>query len=212
MEHAFWHSRWESNQIGFHAAQENPLLVRHIGALSINKGARVFLPLCGKSLDIHWLLARGFQVAGIELSDIAVKQLFEDLNLNPVVREIGSISHYSAENIDIFAGDIFDLTPQTLGPIDAIYDRAALVALPATMRPDYAAQLAELGKAAPQLVICFEYDQSAVAGPPFSIDAAQMHALYSAHYRLTDLETVAVPNGLKGIYPATETAWLLTRS
>ena len=52
MEASYWQQRWEINQIGFHGDEVNPLLVSHIGALGLDKGARLFLPLCGKTLDI----------------------------------------------------------------------------------------------------------------------------------------------------------------
>ena len=85
MEASFWHERWEENRIGFHENDTNPLLLKYFKRLSLNKGDRVFLPLCGKSLDIAWLLSEGCQVAGAELSEIAIQQLFEELELTPEI-------------------------------------------------------------------------------------------------------------------------------
>src|SRR6185503_16992975 len=151
--------KWERNEIGFHNAEAHPLLVAHFGALSLPKGSRVFLPLCGKTRDIDWLLASGYRVAGAELSPIAVEQLFAELGTVPEVAEIGQLRRYSADGSDIFAGDIFALSRDVLGPVDAVYDRAALVALPKDMRGNYAAHLAEVTGRAPQLLISFDYDQ-----------------------------------------------------
>ena len=81
----------------------------------------------------------------------------------------GSHRRYSADGIDIFAGDIFEITADVLGPVDAVYDRAALVALPEGMRRRYAAHLAGITAVAPQLLVTFEYDQAEMDGPPFSI-------------------------------------------
>ena len=65
MEPDFWHQKWQSNEIGFHKAEANPLLVEHFSALGLDAGARVFVPLCGKTLDIRWLLAQGLSLIHI---------------------------------------------------------------------------------------------------------------------------------------------------
>jgi len=117
--------------------------------------------------------------------------------------------HYSAENIDIYVGDIFDLTASMLGLVNAIFDRAAMVALPAGVRRKYAAHLMNITQAAPQFVITFEYDQALMDGPPFSISKDELQQHYSSNYSLTALETREVEGGFKGQVAATETAWLL---
>ena len=38
----------------------------------------VFVPLCGKSLDMVWLLEQGFSVTGCEISELAVQQFFTE--------------------------------------------------------------------------------------------------------------------------------------
>lgn len=209
MEAEFWHRKWETNDIFFHGHAANPLLVQYFGALALPKGSRVFLPLCGKTLDIHWLLANGYRVAGAELSTLAIDQLFTELGVDPAISEAGELDRFSAEGIDIFVGDIFDLFRDVLGPVDAIYDRAALVALPDTMRSRYAAHMIDITDRAPQLLICFDYDQSLQPGPPFSISAAEVDGYYGAAYGLTQLARVEVAGGLKGKSPADEIVWLL---
>ena len=134
MDRVFWHQKWESNDIAFHRSEANPLLVKYFNELSLAKGSRVFVPLCGKSLDIPWLLSHGYRVAGAELSKIAIEQLFDELGVTPEISRDGELDHYRANNIDLFVGDIFDVSDKMLGPVDAIYDRAALVALPEDMR------------------------------------------------------------------------------
>lgn len=209
MDTHFWHQKWENNDIAFHQNTANPLLVDYFNALSLRKGSRVFLPLCGKTLDIPWLLANGYRVAGAELSKIAVGQLFAGLGLAPKITVIGGIDHYSAENIDLFVGDIFDLSAKMLGPVDAVYDRAALVALPEEMRKRYTAHLLAITDKAPQLLICFEYDQNLMAGPPFSVSNEEVQQHYSGSYGLTLIASTTVPGGLKGKCPAQEHVWLL---
>lgn len=212
MEADFWYQKWEANQIGFHKAEANPLLVAHFPALGLAKSDRVFVPLCGKTLDIPWLLAHGMRVAGAELSALAVEQLFDGMGVTPEVTEVGALRRYSADSVDIYAGDIFDLTAAELGAIDAVYDRAALVALPDEMRARYAAHLAEITGRARQLVICFEYDQSKMNGPPFSVSPQEVERVHGALYGLTAIHSGPMTGGLKGVVEAEETVWLLRSS
>lgn len=211
MDAQFWHDRWASNEIGFHKSEANPLLVKYLDELSLPEGSRVFLPLCGKTLDIGWLLSRGFRVAGAELSAVAIEHLFVDLNVTPTITKVGTLDHYHAPQLDIFVGDIFNVTPERLGPVDAVYDRAALVALPQQMRARYTAHLASLTAQAPQLLISFEYDQQAMEGPPFSVTTEEIQQLYGQRYDITVLASLDVPGSLKGRCPATELVYVLRK-
>jgi thiopurine S-methyltransferase len=211
MDASFWRRRWERNEIAFHQREANPLLVRHLHDLALPEGSRVFVPLCGKSLDIHWLLGRGYRIAGSELSKIAIQQLFSELGVEPGITADDEISRYSADSIDIFVGDFFHLSSAMLGQIDAVYDRAALVALPETMRDRYTAHLMEITDQAPQLLITFNYDQRLLDGPPFSVSDEEVGQRYQDSYNLKLLESADVPGGLKGKCPANENAWLLKK-
>lgn len=206
---AFWHAKWQRNEIGFHERQPNAFLIRHFPAMHLAAGSRIFLPLCGKSLDIHWLLAQGYQVRGIELSDIAVRQLFAELGLTPRITTMNRLQRFEAGELCIFVGDFFDLTRQELGHVDGVYDRAALIALPAPVRQGYATHLISITDAAPQLLICLDYDQSCRPGPPFSVDEAELRRHYEDRFQLTCLERQDIPGGLKGTCPAVETVWKL---
>jgi thiopurine S-methyltransferase len=209
MDTMFWHQKWKNEEIAFHQGEVNPLLLNYFHTLSLAKGSRVFVPLCGKTLDISWLLSNGYRVAGAELSNLAVEQLFAALNLKPQISRMGEIKHYSAPNIDIFVGDIFALSDKMLGSVDAIYDRAALVALPKPMRDLYTVYLSQITKKAPQLLICYEYDQTLMAGPPFSINTKEINQHYSEVYDLTLLASIDVPSGLRDIQVLKENVWLL---
>jgi len=209
MDAGFWHRRWQRDELGFHEGEANGLLVEHFDALSLTKGARAFLPLCGKTRDIAWLLSQGYRIAGAELSALAVEQLFEDLGVEPEITDLGTITRYIAPYIDIFVGDMFDLDGPMLGPVDAVYDRAALVALPEDMRGAYAAHLTTISDRAPQFLICFEYDQACMAGPPFSVPGDEVHRHYDERYDVSQAASKDVAGGLKGRCEATEIAWLL---
>jgi len=209
MDPEFWHQRWKSNRINFHERDGNALLIAHFNALSVPAGGRVFLPLCGKTRDIAWLLSKGHRVGGAELSELAVQQLFAEIGIEPQITDLGALKNYSAPDLDIFVGDIFAVTRDMLGPVDAVFDRAALVALPEAMRVRYARHIAEISRNARQLLITFEYDQAQMAGPPFSVRSDEVRDLYNEHYEISPLASVDVPGGLKGVCPAREHAWLL---
>ena len=209
MQHEFWHQKWQKNEIGFHLNQPHPLLVKYMGCLNISPNSRIFIPLCGKSLDIHWLLTQGYHVVGIDLSPIAIQDLISTLGLSFTEMQSGNLSHFHHPQIDLFVGDFFELTIEQLGQIDAIYDRAALVALPEQMRSQYIQHLIHIGGHASQLLISFEYDQSIMAGPPFAISTQQLQDYYSSEYdiQLLDRQTEL----LKGKVNAQEKIWLLKK-
>lgn len=207
----FWHQKWERGDIGFHRNEANPLLTEHFGKLNLAKGSRVFLPLCGKSRDCEWLLARGYRVVGAELSELAITALFKELSVAPEISKIGKLTRYSAKDIDMLVGDVFDVTAEYLGEINAIYDRAALVALPAPIRQKYTSHLMNITNAAPQLLISYEYNQQVMDGPPFSVNEHEVKQHYGATYHLQSVDIKNVAGGLKGKVASVETVWLLQK-
>ena len=212
MESDFWHKRWEDDHIPFHEGKPNTLLVRHLGVLNLDKTARLFIPLFGKTKDFDWLMAQGYRTVGAELSEIAIQQLFAELKTTPEISTVGTHKLYSADNIDIFVGDIFELSSDMLGSVDAIFDRAAMVAMPASMRQPYVTQVANISKNAPQLLTCFEYDQSLLDGPPFDVKQAEVEDLYRGLYDVSLVERVPIRGGLKGKCPADAALWKLSPS
>lgn len=212
MDANFWKNRWETKDIPFHEPKANPLLVKYFKEFALPKGSRVFVPLCGKTLDIRWLLSKGYRVAGAELIELAVEELFQELKLKPAITAAGKLKHYSAKNIDIFVGDIFQLSGKRLGPVDAVYDRAALVALPPAVRKKYAEHMRAITGTAPQLLVTFEYDQRLMDGPPFSIGNEEVERHYEGHFDLKLLSSADIPGGLKGRCKAVENVWLLRKS
>ena len=125
MHAEFWHRCWSDSDIGFHEEQANPFLVRYLPGRLTAQDSRIFLPLCGKTSSIAWLLAQGYRVVGVELSPIAIEQLFEALGIEPKVSIVDDLVHYQADNLDLYVGDFFALTPKRLGQVDAIFDRGS---------------------------------------------------------------------------------------
>lgn len=204
----YWLERWQNGQIGFHEGAPNALLVRHFQALGLARDSRVFVPLCGKSHDLVWLLSQNYRVVGSELSKMAVEEFFAEHGLSPTIEKRGRLDLYRVDKIDIFVGDIFDLTKDQLGPIDGLYDRGALVALPADLRTSYARQLLEIGGHKPQLLLVYDYDQALRDGPPFAISETEIAHHYGQVYALELLETITADERLK-VKGAVEIAWFL---
>ncbi len=183
MDNRFWLDKWERNEIGFHEPQGNRLLQSWWPLLALPAEARVLVPLCGKSVDLRWLRRRGHRVLGIELSERAVQAFFAEQGLRPEVRRQGGFKRWSADGIEILQGDIFDLEPEHLGEIDALYDRAALIALTAPQRQRYVELLQRcLGPGARGTLITLEYQPAESAGPPFSVSEGEVRLLFGRSF------------------------------
>jgi len=208
-ENKLWLDRWENREIGFNQSEVNDFMLKYFKQLNLKRGSKVLVPLCGKTIDISWLLSEGFVVRGIELSEIAVIELFEELDITPNVSELGELLLYSGGSLNVFVGDIFKVRAEMLGDIHAIYDRAAIVALTKDLRVEYTAHLRAITNNASQLLLCFEYEQSLMNRTPYSVEEAEVKKHYEEHYKVELLERVKIAGGFKGKLPASDVVWLL---
>ena len=189
MDPDFWEQRWRDNQIGFHQQQVTPLLVQYWNAVGVAAGGQVFVPLAGKSKDMAWLAARGHRVLGVELSQLAVDQFFDEHGLTPTIRDSSHGRHYSAGAIELVRGDAFALDGALLAGCTGVYDRAALIALPLRLRQRYVADLySKLPPGCRGLLVTLEYPQHEKDGPPFSVPEDEVHALYGRQWTIDVLE------------------------
>jgi thiopurine S-methyltransferase len=189
MQPQFWHERWEAQQIGFHQNHVHVYLPHLWPQLQVPPGAQVFVPLCGKSLDMLWLLEQGQQVLGVEISPVAVSAFFADNGLTPTRQQIGAFEVWHWDKVTLLCGDFFDLQAHHLAQIGAVYDRASLIALPPSLRNRYAAHLASLlPPATPMLLVTLEYPHNEMNGPPFSVDATEVKTLFAPAFTLERLE------------------------
>lgn len=202
-----WIARWQERNIGFHEGRPNVHLMAHFSALGVPDGGRVFVPFCGKSVDMHWFLGRGNRVVGAELSEMAVTELFDELEVTPKITDLGPVQLWAADGIDVFVGDLFELTAKQVGAVDAVYDRAAFVALPEDERGRYADHVVALTGGVRQLLITYAYDESLMSGPPFSISDDEVLARHGGRFEVRKLDQAAT-GGVRGV-PADEHVWLL---
>jgi len=190
MEPDFWHERWENNLIGFHLDEVNPHLRAHWSSLDVKPGSRVLVPLCGKSLDLVWLVEQGYEVVGVEISPIAIKDFFAENHLKAKRIANERCDIWQGEGITLLCGDLFELTAQDIGHIDAVYDRASLIALPPAMRRRYVDSLDSLVSAGiPHLLITLDYDPQQMDGPPFAVSDDEVRELYGEKYQIHRLQS-----------------------
>jgi len=190
MDTTFWRERWQKKDIGFHQPAVHDLLRKHWAQLGLERGAQVFVPLCGKSLDMVWLAEQGHRVIGAELSEIAIDDFFAERGLVPAVRKVGNFVVKSAAAYELWCGDIFELPPDAVAGVAGVYDRAALVAFPADVQTRYAAKLKEvIAAGAPVLLITLDYDAERMTGPPFAAPRHQVDRLFADDYAITELES-----------------------
>ena len=221
MNPEFWQTRWQEKRIGFNQSEVNPLLTKYFNHLNVPAGGRVFVPLCGKSIDMAWLTAQGYNVVGVELIETAVQEFFAEQNIVPTVYQHAdnpTIKSYQGQlagrTITLWVADIFALTAEDIDNVDAVYDKAALIALPANMRVKYSEQVRQLSdiadkEFAPQLLITLNYDQSKKNGPPFSISSEQIQQYYGEHYQINELINEPATIGSAPELKVTEHVWLL---
>lgn len=216
MDAKFWHERWRKQEIGFHRKQVHPQLVEYFHQLNGTARQHMFVPLCGKSVDMLWLCEQGAKVVGSELSELAIEAFAQENALALTQAKVGEHTHYAQPGLSLWQGDFFKLTPEQIN-CAGFYDRAALIALPPSMREAYVAQLEHvLAPNASGLVITFEYDSAEMSGPPFPVSANEIQSLFKAKWRIERLsyqDILAEHPGMqaRGLTSLHESVWRMTR-
>ena len=187
MEPSFWHERWEMGQIGFHKAEVHPDLIQQSDWLLGGNDWRVLVPLCGKTLDLDYIARQGDTAIGVELSEIAARQAFEEAGREPTVTRRGAITRFEHGRMVILVGNVFDVTPDHVGRIDRVWDRAAMVALTPAQRREYVPHLRALTMPGTRILLnTLVYDDCDKQGPPHSVTDYEI----SAHYEGADIQLV----------------------
>lgn len=188
-----WESRWQDGRIGFHLPEVNPYLIRFSDELLCESPDKVFVPLCGKSLDLCWLASKAKKVVGVELVSKAVYDFFAENNLAYTIQQAEKLQLFSSKSIDIFQGDFFDLKLEQTSSFKAIYDRASIVSLQKDERKKFVEHLISfLEPGGRILLIILEYDQNKMDGPPYCVSAEEIEKLFSPYGTLELLETCEV--------------------
>jgi thiopurine S-methyltransferase len=186
-----WIQRWKVGSIGWHRLQPNQKLIKFIDCLKLNTGDTVFVPLCGKSVDMAYFIQQGYKIIGVELSSLAIEQFFAENNIEYQVHQQGEFSVYCGEHICIYCGDYFNLTAEHLKKVVAVYDRAALIALPFDLRVKYAQHLYSIMTNDYRiLLLTLNYPQSQISGPPFAVNQKEVSLLYDKWFECQQLSCI----------------------
>jgi thiopurine S-methyltransferase len=186
----FWQERWDEGRIGFHMGRPHPSLERHLGHLDLDPTHRVLVPLAGKAADLDLLARHAGRVFANEYIETAARQFFEERGMTPDVVGAEGRRRITAGAITFLCQDFFALQPDDLeGPVEACFDRAALVAVGPADRPAYATQLARLvAPGGRLLLVVFAYDQARLDGPPYSVPPEEVHTLFEPCFDVRPLE------------------------
>ena len=186
-----WHSRWQNNKIGWHADQVNLQLIEYFSELNLVDGDKIFVPLCGKSLDMLYLLQRGLKVVGVEMSEIAIEQFFSENKLEYSVSKVDDLILYEGDKIQIFCGDFFTLKVNHLVDVKAVYDRASLIALDEALRQKYVIHLNDIiSQDVRVLLLTLNYPQHQRVGPPFAVSKSEVDLLYGGSFQCQELQNI----------------------
>lgn len=193
MDDTYWLDRWIQGETGFHQSEINPYLKQYWQELQLSRNSEIFVPLCGKSGDMLWLSNQGYSVLGVELSAVAIKAFFDENGYFPQHIIGKKLDRFEANDISILFGNFFDLDKNELMKVKAVYDRASMVALPPKMRKSYVNHLVSILPPETQiLLITFDYPQTEMIGPPFSVSPIDVETLYHEHADIRLLAQVDV--------------------
>lgn len=184
-DNELWLQSWREQHTDFHQMAVNPLLCRFWPGLNLVPGSRVFVPLCGKSLDMLWLAQQGHQVIGVELSPIAVEDFFAEQGLHASQERQGQFVRWQSGNITILCGDYFSLRTEDLGELDMVYDRAALTALAEDTRIAYVARLQQLITSNTRVMVMTTEDAEEGESLQQALGiSSEIEALYCQHFAI----------------------------
>ncbi|MDX1673111.1 MAG: thiopurine S-methyltransferase [Balneolaceae bacterium] len=212
METSFWEKRWQEGRTGWHLDRVYPPLKKFWPLFGLNSTCRVFVPLCGKSLDLLWLHDRGCHVVGNEVAKKAVEQFFRESGRQAATETVSSFTLYRSDEIEIWQGDFFDLHPELFDPFDLIHDRAGLIALPRNRREEYAKKLIEISDQQTSIFLnAFEYDQQEMEGPPYAVFTEEIEALFNGRYDITLLQKESILEDMSSLQRRGITSFLIEK-
>ena len=187
---ADWLKFWENNETNWHGDKITQELVEYFELFELEPRDKVFVPLCGKSLDMIYIMNQGFSVVGVEISEIGVRQFFSENNLAYKITKVDDFDLYSTENLEIYCGDFFALTSKHLNNVKSVFDRKSLIALEPEVRQKYVKHLNDIiSLGARILLVTLQYPQYQMSGPPFSVDKSEVESLFSMTFESRELRS-----------------------
>jgi SAM-dependent methyltransferase len=158
---AFWDERFERHFTPWDKGGVPQALQDFVAA---NSPLTTLIPGCGSAYELAFLAGQGWDATAIDFSPAAVAQ-----------GKLAAGEHAAR----VVEADFFAWQPAA--PLQLIYERAFLCAMPRAMWPQVAARWAQLLAPGALLAGYFFFDEAA-KGPPFGIQRAQLEQLLRADF------------------------------
>ncbi|XP_033756355.1 probable thiopurine S-methyltransferase [Pecten maximus] len=190
-----WLNNWEGDCTPWHMSDVHEGLARYYKVL-VNKPSvqnKIFLPLCGKSVDIKWLADRGNEVVGVEAAEMGLVEFFAEQNIEYSVEAAASVKgklFRSRDNkIRLYCCDIFDFSASVECGFSGVWDRGSIEALEFEDRKRYIELMRTLiSSETGYLAEIVERDLG--KGPPYYVTADELEAGFGPGCTVTKLMTV----------------------
>jgi trans-aconitate methyltransferase len=168
---AFWDERFELGFTPWDRGGVPQELRRFVAAAE--HPLHTLIPGCGAAHELAFLSEAGWNVSAIDFSPAAVASAK------------ALAGKWAGRVIE---ADFFNWQPEQ--PLELVYERAFLCALPRALWPQVAARWAALLAPGALLAGFFFFDDNA-KGPPFGIQRAALDALLTPHFRCIDERAVS---------------------
>lgn len=198
-----WEDCWSVGKTFFHRSAYHPMLVEHIEKLINGRSNLViFIPLCGKSLDIKYLYDLGHTVVGVEGAKSPIEEFFGEHNLEftksdcPSVN--GSVYKNGDNRIRIYHGDMFDFNGKDEVKFSGVWDRGSFGAINKTDRPKYVELLTSMVTEDCQYLLnTYDYNPEQFSGPPHCFTDEEMLGYWGHKWNITRIHYEDVNNDSK---------------
>ena len=200
----FWTDRWKEGKTGWHRDEVHNILIKYVDELTGGRSnLRVFLPLCGKSVDMLWLADQGHTVVGVELAKQAIESFFTENNLTFTLESVkmaargepAEVYKCKEKKITIFCCDLFTFNEEDVGgKFDAIWDRGSLSAIvPSINGNRYTKKMHSLLDNDGNCIVETHYYEVDRGGqPPASISDELRTELYGEDFDIKELEVTKI--------------------
>lgn len=190
MDVSYWKKRWLDGQTGWHENEVHPLLIKYYDFLSLSLKKHFFFPLCGKTLDLDWILSKNHTTTGVEASEIAIKEVENRLKVSFKKAAYQNFTKHTFGNLTLMQGNYFDLDTTLIDPIDVVFDRGAFVAIHPNQRKKYIEMYNKLlTHESIILLVAYQYNENASTNPPYSLSELQIRALMEPDFDIEICES-----------------------
>lgn len=196
----YWNRRWNVNDTPWNKAYVNPLLTKYIRLLDGGeKDLKIFVPLCGKTIEMKWLFDLGHRVVGVDGFQTALENFFKDHSMDYTVETKNGIPAFTDRSgrITLYCCNIFDFQKTGEGSFDAVWDRASFGAINPEERARYVDLVTALkAPNASHLLELFQYDDRLFKESPLSIPVSKVFEYWGDGYDVKLLDSHEAPEVL----------------